>query len=108
MITEEEIDADIVKLHNSIAMCISSTRNYEKAITDKRDEQKELRRLVDDPGPYDVEALKRNVDRCDEHIKMFNDTIQREKTNIKRYEQIITALEKKKWQLGQTSLATSP
>lgn len=106
MITPAEIDIDITKLRNSIRMCIKSIRNYQKAIENERVEQRELSALVNNPGEYDVEALKVNVEKCDKHIEEFEKTIKAERQHISTYEQIISVLEDKKCQLDTTSLST--
>jgi len=101
-ITPETIEIDIVKLKSSIQKCVMSIRNYRKVIEDKKLEQEELRELVKNPGEYKVEALKRNVDACDTHIKEFNDTIEKEHRAINEYSRIVKILEKKKCQLEMT------
>ncbi|MHA2426505.1 MAG: hypothetical protein ACXADB_00495 [Candidatus Hermodarchaeia archaeon] len=98
-ITPAEIEVDINKLKSSIARCIQSISGYQRAVVTKREEQEELRRLVDNPGEYDVDALKRNVEMCDQHVGQFEQTIEKERANIRQYEQIIGVLENKKCQL---------
>lgn len=46
-----------------------------------------------------MEALKRNVEMCDQHVGQFEATIKKERETVKKYESIITALEKKKCRL---------
>lgn len=102
-VTSETIENDITKLKNSLRMCVKSIRKYKEVIEEKRVEQEDLRRLVEQPGEYNVEALKRNVDDCDKHIMAFENTINGERRAMNRYNNIIEVLEKKKWQLEMTS-----
>lgn len=99
IITSASIEIDISKLKSSIQKCVRSIRGYKKVIKEKREEKEELQRLVENPGEYDVEALKRNVDACDFHVEEFEVTIEGERRAINHYSNIIKVLEEKKCQL---------
>ena len=99
MITPADIDIDLPKLRTSLRMSVGSIRGYQEAIKEKRREQEELRKLVENPGVYDVEALKRNVDACDKHVIEFEDTIEKERKAMAEYNKIIKVLEDKKCRL---------
>jgi hypothetical protein len=45
---------------------------------------------------YDLDALKSNLDRCDNNIKTFEDAIAKEYETKKEYQRIIAELEAKK------------
>lgn len=104
MVTPASIEVDIGKLRISITKCVRSIRGYKEAIEEKRSEQEELERLVENPGEYNVEALKRNVDACDNHVVVFEDTIGKERRAMNEYSKIIEVLEDKKCQLEMISL----
>lgn len=101
-VTPASIDVDISKLRSSIRMNVKSIRGYQQAIKDKRREQESLKRLVESPGKYSIEALKKNVKACDNHIVEFEATIQRERMAMDEYNRIIKVLEDKKCQLEMT------
>lgn len=103
-VTLETIENDITKLKNSLRMCVRSIRKYKEVIKEKKREQEELCRLVENPGEYNVEALKRNVNSCDNHVIEFEATIQRERIAMAEYSRIIKILEDKKKWLEMTSL----
>jgi chromosome segregation ATPase len=106
LITPAEFEIDISKLRSSIRKCTRSIRKLYAAIEQKREEQKELMALIKNPGPYNVEALKENVERCDVHVKEYEKVIRSERQHIKTYEQIIKVLEMKKCQSEATSPST--
>jgi hypothetical protein len=104
MVTPASIEIDIGKLRNSLRMCVRSIRGYQAAVKEKRVEQKKLRDLVKNPGEYNIEALKRNVEACNIHVEAFENTIGKERKAMNEYNRIIKILEEKKCRLEAISL----
>jgi len=46
--------------------------------------------------PYDLDALRDGLKRCDNNIKIFEDAISREYVTIQQYKKIIVQLEMKR------------
>jgi len=61
----KEIQADIYKLVGEREKCKLGAEALEEHVKELRKEQDELRVLLDNPGPYDVEALGANIKRID-------------------------------------------
>lgn len=92
-VSKETLVLDMERLQNSIRMCMDSIKNYENAKVVKRSEQQDLQILVRNPGIYSIEALKRNVENCNDHIAEFDKVINNEKNAIKAYQKIYNELQ---------------
>ncbi len=67
-------------------------RGYRREIKKKEAEKAELLDLVEDPGFYDPVACKKNAERCDQHIKMFEATIEKERAGVEQLESMIKTI----------------
>lgn len=90
-----DIAGDIKSLVSDMREFRKSIKKYEDAIVNEGKNQNTLKKLVENPGEYDIDALKKNVDDCDKNIILFKETIEKERTRIRQHQFMINTLEKR-------------
>jgi hypothetical protein len=102
----EDIQKDIYRLVVERTKCEQNATALENSIGDLRLEQAELNALIEEPGYYDVEALKANAARIDSHIIRTRAVIGQEEQKIERFDYIIADLEERKCRSEMISALT--
>ena len=90
------IQKDIDHLSASVVKRRQRIKEIRGQIETQHNEKEELLKLVEDPGIYDAEACGNAALRCDDHIRMYEALIKKEKAGIEQFEGMIETLEKNK------------
>ena len=102
MITELELDRDVAGLRAKILQASKAMIDFATAIDQEFSTQAELKFYIEEEARrveagqrslYDVAALRANMDRCKANIQTFQNAIERERTTIKRIEEIIATIQ---------------
>ncbi len=93
MITQEELERDVTAIDAKIARAESNKTNFLIAIDEEHGSQIELGTLVREEERrakagkrqcYDIAALRANIAKCDENVRLFRETIAQEDVTIAR------------------------
>lgn len=93
---------DIGAIYEKIQQCYRSKNDLEHQIRRERDSKIELQALIvgDEKRKadgkrtrYDAIEMKKNIDRCDDNITLFEKTIATEDATIDRFKSVIKTLE---------------
>lgn len=102
LLPAHEIQADIEKLKLMQSDSRLAIRANRKEIEKQKFEQINLLKLVEDPTSlndgiiYNSEACQKSADRCNDHIRMFEALIKKEREKIKHIDEIIKEIEERR------------
>jgi hypothetical protein len=97
MITQEELDRDVTAIAAKIAQAEANKTKFLIAIDGEHGTQVELGNLIHEEErraragkrpSYDIDALRANIAKCDENVRLFNETIAKENATIARFREI--------------------
>lgn len=97
---------DLEELRRNRDACIQTIKGYKQSIKNQLQEQKELRSLAINPGPYNAESCRKAADRADDNIMSIEATIKKERAKIKQLDHMIKVLEERLCLSEQISQST--
>ena len=102
MATEQEILNDIQHIYKKIDQCYAAKTDLSAQIDAERNDRQNLDNLIQEErdrllqskkSRYDIDALIANITRCEDNIKLFNETISRENENIAEFQRVVAVLQ---------------
>lgn len=86
----------IDKLRDAQAQRRNNIKELKLGIRSLRQEQRELRLLLDGDHEYDTDALVANIERINGHIKLVDDAVAKEEQGISELQTMVEELERRK------------